>query len=129
MSQRILLTFLIWLLTYPALILLSAVVVPLMMLNGWQGYTTIFGNYKYGIYGNAAMPCKSFWCAWWFLVIRNPISNFGKQVISVPSTATWPWFYDVHIYAGLRIKAGWKPVADPENDPDRTFVFRPYWSM
>lgn len=129
MTFRIFLSFLIWVLTYPALIFASVVCVPFMLAYEWQGYDTWFGNYKYGRWGNKAMPCTSFWCAWWFLVIRNPISNFGKQVLSVNSTYAWPWFYDVQIVGALWVKAGWKPVADVVKNPDRTFIFRPYLNL
>lgn len=82
MTLRILLTFLIWFLTYIPLIVVSAFAVPVMLLNGWQGYTTWFGNRKYGRFGNTAYPATNRWREWLFLVIRNPISNFGKETMS-----------------------------------------------
>lgn len=126
MVIRILATFLIWLCTYAALVPLSFVAVPVMLAQGWEGYSTLFGNRKYGRYGNKAYLAENRWQEWWFLCIRNPISNFGKEVLSVPSTASWPWHYDIALFWRLRIKAGWKEVKDPANNPERTFVFRPY---
>ena len=125
--MRILATFAIWLTCYLTLIPVSAIAVPVMLAFGWTGMTTPFGNYKYGRWGNKAMPCTSFWCAWWFLVIRNPLSNLGKLTLSVKSTAAWPWFYDVQLLGPLWLKAGWKPVTDVVRNPERTFIFRPYF--
>lgn len=127
MALKILTIFAIWLLTYPALILISAFAVPIMLANDWNGMTTWFGNYKYGRWGNKAMPCKTKWCAWWFLVVRNPISNFGKITLSVKSTAAW--FYDIQLIGPLWLKAGWKPVVDVVKNPERTFIFRPYFNI
>jgi len=81
--MQILLTYLIWFLTYIPLILVSAFVVPVMLACDWQGYTTWCGNRKYGRFGNAAYPTGNLWQEWQFLVIRNPISNFGKEVMAV----------------------------------------------
>lgn len=127
MAARIFATFLIWLLTYPPLVFVSLFAVPVMLWQGWEGYTTWFGNRRYGLYGNSAMPCDNMIESWWFLCIRNPISNFGKEVLSVSSTASWPWHYDIPLFWRLWIKAGWKVNKDPVSNPERTFVFRPYF--
>lgn len=126
MVPRILATFLIWLCSYAFLVPLSFVAVPVMLASGWEGYTTLFGNRKYGRFGNSAYPAHSRFQEWWFLCIRNPISNFGKETVSVSSAATWPWHYDIHLFWRLWLKAGWKEVKDPVKNPERTFVFRPY---
>lgn len=81
--MKILATFLLWLLTYVPLILVSAFAVPVMLLSGWEGYTTIFGNRKYGRYGNVAYPTRNKFQEFIFLAIRNPISNFGKEVMAL----------------------------------------------
>ncbi len=127
MALRIFATFLIWLCTYAILVPLSFVVVPVMLWQGWEGYSTWFGNFKYGRQGNSAYPTFNRFQEWWFLCIRNPISNFGKEVLSVPSTASWPWHYDIPLFWRLWIKAGWKVNKDPVSNPERTFVFRPYF--
>ncbi len=124
---RILASFLIWLCTYTVLVPLSFVVVPILLADGWEGYTTWFGNYKYGRYGNKVYPTNNRFQEWWFLCVRNPISNFGKEVLSVSSTASWPWHYDIPLFWRLWIKAGWKVNKDPVANPERTFVFRPYF--
>lgn len=121
------LTFLTWWYTYPPLILISAVVVPCKLAAGWEGYDSLFGNYKYGRYGNKAAPSKNVFDEWVFLVLRNPLSNFGKQTLAARSTASWPWHYDIQLAGRLWLKAGWKEVKDPVANPERTFVFRPYF--
>lgn len=123
---KINLTWLVWWYAYIPLMLVSAFAVPVMLLKGWEGYTGPFGNRLYGRYGNKAAPSKNFFDEWVFLVLRNPISNFGKVTMSVKTTATWPWHYDVKMFGPLWIKAGWKPNADAVKNPERTFVFRPH---
>lgn len=83
MVIRILITFAIWLCTHAVLIPLSFLVVPIMLYFGWSGYTTWFGNRKYGRYGNTAHPSKNTWDDFVFLTWINPVSNFGKEVMSV----------------------------------------------
>lgn len=121
-----LVTALVWVLTYLPLILVSVFAVPVMLLFGWEGYNTWFGNYKYGRYGNKAAPSENFWDEYVFLVVRNPISNFGKRVMSVKSTASWPWHYEPSVDLVFGCKFGWKLVKNPEENTERTFVFRPY---
>lgn len=124
-----LLTFGVWLFSYALLVPLSFFAVPFMLASGWEGYSTVFGNRKYGRYGNKDYTTANRFEEWWFLTIRNPISNFGKDTMSVSATSTWPWHYDVQVFWRLRIKFGWKEVSDPAKNPDRTFVFRPYLDM
>lgn len=128
-SAKLCLTWLFWWYTYLPLIVTSAFVVPFMLYQGWEGYTTLFGNYKYGRYGNKAAPSKNFFDECVFLVLRNPISNFGKITVSVSSRANWPWHYDIPLFWKLHVKAGWKEVSDPVRNPDRTFLFRPYFDL
>lgn len=120
-------TGLFWWYVYTSLIFVSAFAVPVMLLRGWEGYTTWFGNYKYGRYGNKVAPSKNFFDEWVFLVLRNPISNFGKLTLSASSYATWPWHIDIQLLGPLHVKAGWKLVKDPASNPERTFLFRPYF--
>lgn len=83
MTIRIISTYLIWLLVYLPLIAVSLIAVPVMLHFGWDGYSTWFGNRKYGRYGNAEYPTHSRLQEWLFLAVRNPISNFGKEVLAV----------------------------------------------
>lgn len=82
MIIRIILTYLIWLPIYGLLVPASAFSVPVMLWFGWEGYTSWFGNRRYGRHGNTAYPTNNRWHEWLFLVVRNPISNFGKEVFS-----------------------------------------------
>jgi len=54
-----------------------------MLYFGWEGYSTWFGNRKYGRYGNKAHPSKTFFDDFLFLTWINPVSNFGKEVMSI----------------------------------------------
>ena len=82
MTARILATYLIWVLTYPILVFISAFVVAYRLQTDWDGKDSLFGNRKYGRLGNGAYPCTNKWESWNFLVVRNPISNFGKETMS-----------------------------------------------
>ena len=82
MIARVVLTYLIWLLAYVPMIFLSILLVPYMLHFDWRGYSTWFGNRKYGKYGNDAYKTETAWQEFVFLVVRNPISNFGKEVMS-----------------------------------------------
>lgn len=82
MKKFITFTYIIWLFLCVPMFVVSLFVTPFMLWQGWEGYTTWFGNRKYGRYGNTAYPASNFWQSFVFLVIRNPVSNFGKEVIS-----------------------------------------------
>lgn len=118
--------FLSFLLFLPWFILLviSLPTVAILLLTKWSGGTTWFGNYLYprGV-GNVHMPTNpTYFEQWWFLCIRNPVSNFGKKVLSVPESRAWPWLYDIQILNKFYMMFGWK---NPVNG-FRTFVFRPW---
>lgn len=80
--MRILATYLIWL-TYIPMIIIGWVVIPFMLLTEWDGKSTAWGNRKYGRTGSAAMPCNGFWCAYYSLAFRNPVSNYGKETLAI----------------------------------------------
>ena len=104
------------------MIVVSLPVVAIMLLTKWDGTTTWFGNYLYGRVGNSHMPPNpTLFDEWWFLCIRNPVSNFGKKVIAVQD-APWVWLYDRKIVGNFYWKYGWK---DNVNGL-RTFVYRPW---
>lgn len=108
------------------LIVASFIIVPFMLLTKWEGKTTWFGNFKYGR-GDThyKFPATGiFWRQWWFLCVRNPVSNFGKKVLSVKD-ADWVWLYDKQIFKSFHWKYGWKNP-NSENDNLRSFVYRPW---
>lgn len=101
------------------------VVVPILLLTKWDGRTTWFGNLKYGRgYTHYKFPAYNFWRQWWFLCVRNPVSNFGKQVLAVDDKP-WVWLRDVQIVGNFRWLYGWKNPSG-EMPTRRTYVFRPY---
>ena len=79
--KKIFLTYLLWI-PQLLLILVSFIVVPFMLNIGWQGYTTWFGNRQYGRFGNKGNH-RDTYDDFVFLCIVNPVSNFGKEVMSV----------------------------------------------
>lgn len=103
---------------------LFAVAIKLRPLHHWDGKDTWFGNRLYGRKGNQHMPPNpTRFDEWNFLALRNPISNFGKEVISVKESREWAWLNDQHVVGRLYWKYGWKnPV-----DGSRTFVYRPWF--
>lgn len=106
------------------LIVLSLYVVPLLLLTKWDGKTTWFGNFKYGR-GDTHYKAPSegkYWKQVRFLCIRNPVSNFGKQVLSVSDSLGWPWLNDQHVVGTFYWMYGWKNPVDGK----RTFVYRPW---
>lgn len=107
MIWHILITYLIWLPVYGLLIPLSTFAVPVMLWRGWEGYTGWFGNRRYGRYGNAAYPTNNRWQEWLFLVVRNPISNFGKEVLAVTVRKTVRMAGNPTITDGVPGITGW----------------------
>ena len=123
---------LIWFCLFLPMVLLSFLVVPALCLTQWEGKTTWFGNFKYGR-GDTHYKAPSegkYWKQVRFLCIRNPVSNFGKQVLSLPDSLGWPlsvlggpWLIDQHVVGTFYWMYGWKnPV-----DGMRTFVYRPWF--
>lgn len=106
-------------------ILVSFIVVPFMLLSKWDGRTTWFGNFKWGRgKEHYKFPATTRWRQWVFLCIRNPVSNFGKQVLAVKD-APWVWLHDQQIYKRFHWKYGWKTPSG-ELPGVRTFVYRPW---
>lgn len=130
--MRFILSSLIWWCVFLPMILLSFILTPLLCLTKWDGTTTWFGNRKYGR-GDTHYKAPSegkYWKQVRFLCIRNPISNFGKEVLSVSDSLGWPlsvlggpWLIDQHVVGTFYWMYGWKnPV-----DGMRTFVYRPWF--
>lgn len=113
---------LFWLVQLP-MILLSFIAVPVMLLAGWDGYSTWFGNKKYGP-GDTHYKAPSngeFWKRVQFLCIRNPVSNFGKGVLSVRADRD-VWLLEPSLGFGWKFLYGWKNPVDGR----RSFVYRPW---
>jgi hypothetical protein len=109
------------------MVLLSFAVVPIMCLTNWDGKTTWFGNFKYGR-GDTHYKAPSngkYWLQLRFLCIRNPVSNFGKWVLSVVD-APWVWLIDAKVYKNFYWKFGWKGPDPNAAIKLRTFVYRPW---
>lgn len=115
----------IWLILWLPAWIVSIFVVPFMLRSKWDGKTTWFGNFKWGRgEEHYNYPAKTRWRQWVFLCIRNPISNFGKQVLAVKE-ADWVWLHDQQIYKRFHWKYGWKTPSG-ELPGVRTFVYRPW---
>jgi len=108
-----------------------------MLLTKWDGTTTWFGNFKYGR-GDTHYKTPSagvYWKQVRFLCVRNPVSNFGKQVLSVKEGSLkalgGPWLNDQHVVGTFYWMYGWKnPTDDLKDDKGnrlRTFVYRPWF--
>ena len=127
--SQFLLGTLIWLFLFLPMLLLSFLVVPFMLLTKWDGTTTWFGNKKYGRGDNhyKAPSEGKYWKQLLFLCIRNPVSNFGKQVLSVKEGSLkalgGPWLHDQHVVGTFYWMYGWKNPVDGK----RTFVYRPWF--
>lgn len=129
MIFKFILSSFIWFGLFLPMVLLSFIITPIMCLTKWDGKTTWFGNFKYGR-GDTHYKAPSegkYWKQVRFLCIRNPVSNFGKRVLSVqerPVNALgFPWLYDQHVVGTFYWMYGWKnPV-----DNLRTFVYRPWF--
>ena len=70
-------------------------------------------------------PNPTLWQQWWFLCVRNPVSNFGKQVLSVRGDCPWAWLEEKHLFGNWYFKYGWKPK-DERTGWMRTFICRPW---
>ncbi len=122
-ARKFLISSRIWFMRFLPVVLLSFVVVPILLLTKWDGKTTWFGNYKYGR-GDTHYKAPSngnYWLQLNFLCLRNPISNYGKRVLSVDD-APWVWLIDQHIIGNFYWKFGWKDAVDGR----RTFIYRPW---
>jgi hypothetical protein len=127
--MKFIISTLIFLFLWLPVVLIGMLVTPFMLQPRWHwdGKTTWFGNRLYGRMGNAHTPINpTMFDQWYFLAIRNPVSNFGEEVLSVSSKSSWPWFIDKQVFKTFYILYGWKNPRD-ENAPFREFVFRPWF--
>lgn len=99
----------------------------LLLLTSWEGKTTWFGNYLHGRHGNSHMPPNpTLWNEWYFMAIRNPVSNFGKFTLSRSMYDATAWL-DVVKIGKFGILYGWKYSDLRLPDGQRPFVFRPVY--
>ena len=131
--MKFIISSLIWWCIFLPMVLLSFLVVPVLCLTKWDGTTTWFGNFKYGR-GDTHYKAPSegkYWKQVRFLCIRNPVSNFGKRILSVKNSLGWPWLNDQHVVGTLYWMYGWKNPTDDLKDSSgnllRTFVYRPWF--
>lgn len=107
--------------------LVSLFAVPVMLWMDWSGYTTWFGNYKWGRgINHYKAKATTFWKQWYFLCWRNPVSNFGTQVLATSAYSNNIWLYDRKIVGNFYIKYGWKNPSG-ESPSTRSFVYRPWF--
>lgn len=145
MILHLLASFLIFLTVIVPAMLVSVPVVACMLLTKWDGYTTIFGNSKWGRANNHPyFPTKGYWSEFNWLVWRNPVNNLkahllapkrrphqmfplqaGKYIIYVARMG-WYWEYYWELPYGnrvFRLRAGWK--LNSEDNPAFVFAFNP----
>ena len=105
---------------------ISLFLVPIMLKTKWDGRTTIFGNFKWGRGDNhyKAPSNGEYWKQLRFLVIRNPVSNFGTHQLAVDDKPG-VWLEDRQVYKALHWMYGWKNPSG-EMPTRRAFVYRPY---
>ena len=124
--KRFLTSLSIFLFAWLPMVAIGLPVVFVLLLTKWDGKTTWFGNHLYGRKGNSHTPANpTMLDSWWFLAIRNPVSNYGKFTLSRgPYDPAWllkkQWWRVGILY-------GWK-LSDPRlPNQQRPFVFRPYF--
>lgn len=111
----------------------SYILVPIFMVLGWNGKSTIYGNelYPFGVGNGHQVPNPSFWQKYTFMVFRNPVSNLGKWTmpkgLGAPLNAKWPWIVDAPLFGGFYWKYGWATETDNRIESgSRKFYFRPW---
>lgn len=106
----------IWLFAFIPAVLISYPVVATMLLLDMDMTKTIFGNRKYPfpVYHSSVSTPTSKFQAWVFYCLRNPVSNYGHDVLRrYPS----PWEYTDYHVGFFTFNFGWKQSG--------TFKFRP----
>lgn len=124
---RFLISFFIVVFLWFPMVILSLPVVAIILKTEWSGTTTWFGN---KLHGRGTTHYKgqtsgNYWKEWYWLCIRNPVSNFGKFVINTTDKTKWAWLEDKYLFNGWYLLFGWKNP-DPRIENRRPFVFRPW---
>ena len=118
-------SLLIFLLAWLPMFVLGIPATFLLLLTSWNGKTTWFGNYLYGRQGNAHTPSNpDLFDQWWFLAIRNPVSNFGKFTLSAGPDSN-AWLVEKR-FGRFGILYGWKNPDSRLPGNRKPFVFRPF---
>ena len=124
---KFLLSWVIWSFVFFPTAIAGGVLVAVLLPTNWDGKSLFCGNalYPRGI-GNGHMPSNpTLWQQYEFLVFRNPVSNFGKFVLSVRGDRSWAWLEEKPLFGDWWLKYGWKPV-DFRTGGYRTFICRPW---
>jgi hypothetical protein len=107
---------------------MSIPIVAILLSTSWSGKSTWFGNYLHGRGHEHYNQGKvGFWPEYIWLVFRNPVSNFGKFVLSVNPEYKWVWLIDQHIVGTFWVKYGWKNPDERLPGSLRSFIFRPWF--
>ena len=123
--RKFLASFGIFLFAWLPMVAVSLPVVFVLLLTPWGGKTGPFGNYLYGRKGNAHMPANpALLDQWWFLAIRNPVSNYGKFILS-RGPYDPAWLIEKRL-GRFGVLYGWKNHDDRLPGSRRPFVFRPF---
>jgi hypothetical protein len=151
MKRFVFASALIWLFVCLPLIIISVPVVAVMLLTKWSGYTTLFGNEKWGRgHDHFEFATKTYWQEFNWLVLRNPVNNLHSQFLSVAQSlyrlegnypigdkvaggryfikmnSAWEFYYikPYTVFGShrcVRLRAGWK--IESNDKPRASFVF------
>lgn len=151
--MRCVISALIFLFVCVPMIIISAPVVAVMLLTKWSGYTTPFGNSKWGRgHDHFEFATKTYWQEFNWLVLRNPVNNLHSQFLSVKNSLVkfegnypigdkiaggsywirmgWAWeYYYIKPYLKtrcVRLRAGWKIQGNETSNSSFVFSINPW---
>lgn len=147
---RVFISFLIWFFVQLPLVIIGVFIIPIMLMLGWAGYSSLWGNLQWGAGAtNPSYMKTGFWAAYNWLALRNPTSNLGSRYLSVIKQASmltgnanigdkkasgsywikmglaWEYYYIkpwLWNKVCIRFRAGWK-LADAALGDKCSFVF------
>lgn len=67
--------------------LIGLLIIPIMLLSGWDGKNGPWGNVKHT---KENPRWNGFWSAWHYLAIRNAVSNFSHEFLAYPVNTMEP---------------------------------------
>jgi hypothetical protein len=133
MIFKFLISLILFLLIQLPAILLSYPAVAILLLTKWKGSSSWFGNelYPSGVGSSHQVADPNYGQKWYFLCVRNPVSNLGKWTfpkgLGAPIKASWPWLYNQKLIFGIYVKFGWAAENDDRIvNGSRKFYFR-FW--